>query len=68
MALTNGDKAVCQQIAREIVKEVLADHIKLCPYGRSLLKFICVAIGIALGSGIVGGGINAAVLKAANIL
>lgn len=68
MALTNGDKAICSDIARAIIKEVLEEHIKSCPYGRNLLKFTFLSIGIAIGSGIVGGGTIAAILRIVNIL
>lgn len=68
MALTPGDKAECKEIAREIVEEVLKIHILVCPHGRSLLKMACISIGIAIGSGITGGGIVIAVLKAAGLI
>ncbi len=57
MALTPGDIAECKQIAREIVKEVLIEHIQSCPHGRSLLKFTCISVGIAIGSGLASGGL-----------
>lgn len=57
MALTLGEKAECKEIAREINKEVLAEHIQSCPHGRSLLKFTCISVGIAIGSGFASGGL-----------
>jgi len=55
MALTEGDKAVCRQIAREIVQEVLKEHILSCPHGRALLASRMLLVGISLGSGLAGG-------------
>jgi hypothetical protein len=68
MTLTDGDKAECKEIAREIIKEVLSEHILLCPHGRYIAKLMFVSIGIALGSGVTGGGIVLAVMKAVGIL
>jgi len=61
--LDNGDKALCAQIAAEVTKEMIKTHVKVCPYGRSILKFICISIGIAIGSGLTGGGIVLAVFE-----
>lgn len=63
MALSPGDLAECKEIARVIVKEVLETHVQTCPYGRSLLKFTCIAAGIAIGSGIAGGGFVLTIIK-----
>lgn len=63
-----GDKAVCQRIAREIVKEVLVEHTKLCPHGLELTKikakFIGICIGIGIGSGVGSTGVCMLLLKA----
>lgn len=64
MALSPGDSAECKEIARAIVREVLEIHVQTCPHGRSLLKFTCIAAGIAIGSGIAGGGFVLAIIKA----
>ncbi len=66
--LNEGDKNTCKELAREIVAEVLKLHIVSCPHGRSLLKLTCISIGIAIGSGVIGGGTIAMILKAVNIL
>lgn len=50
-----GDKAECKEIAREIVKEVLIEHIASCPHGKTLLANRWFLIGICIGSGIAGG-------------
>ena len=61
MALTDGDKAECKLIAREIVKEVLVEHIALCPHGLWIMKskvwFAAVGLGIGIGGGLGGGGL-----------
>lgn len=64
MALTDGDKAECKEIAREIIREVLEIHVQTCPHGRYITKLMFVSIGIALGSGVTGGGIVLVVIKA----
>jgi hypothetical protein len=61
--MSPGDKAICQEHAREIIKEVIKEHIQSCPHGRSLLKFACISIGIAIGSGIASGSVVLAVFK-----
>jgi len=66
--LDNGDKNTCKELAREIVAEVLQLHIQSCPHGRSILKMMCVSIGIAIGSGLASGGVIVALLKAAGSL
>ena len=67
MALSEGDKAICAEMARDIIEKVIVEHIKSCPHGRSLLKFACIAFGIAIGSGIASGGIVLAVLRSIGI-
>ena len=67
MPLTEGDKAICRDIAREIVQEVLAIHVSTCPHGRTMFKMIWMSIGIAVGSGIAGGSVAVAVIKALGI-
>ena len=57
MALTDGDKAECKEIAREIVREVLKEHIMSCPHGRSLLASKMLLVGLCVGSGLTSGGI-----------
>lgn len=54
MALSDGDKAEIKEMAREIVREVLAEHIQACPHGQTLnvlrAKFIGVCVGVGVGS------------------
>lgn len=64
MALTEGDKAECKEIAREIVKEVLEQHIASCPHGLALIKSKTFVIGLFVGSGVISGGSVAALLHA----
>ena len=60
MALTNGDKAQCMEIARDIVEKTITQHITTCPLGRAIEKkkalFYGAAIGLGLGSGVGGKG------------
>lgn len=63
MSLTPDEKLECKEIAREIVKEVLIQHIDACPHGKSLWRYICLSVGIALGSGVASGSVVAAMIK-----
>ena len=55
MALTEGDKAECKEIARVIVNEVLKYHIASCPYGLALAKSKMLMVGLCIGSGLASG-------------
>jgi hypothetical protein len=57
MTLSEGDKNTCREIAREIIKEVLIQHIESCPHGKSILTSKALIIGLCLGSGFAGGGL-----------
>ena len=61
MALSAGDIAECKEIAREIIKEVLIEHIKGCPYGMLIQRGKAFLIGICIGSGCAGGGLALAI-------
>ena len=63
MALTDGDKAECKEIAREIIKEVLAIHIVSCPHGIKMIKERAVLVGICIGSGLGSGGVVYALMS-----
>jgi len=57
--MTQQEKAEIREISREIVKEVLREHIKTCPHHQLFLitkaKFIGIAIGIIIASGVTSG-------------
>jgi len=63
MALTDGDKAECKEIAREIIKEVLIEHIASCPHGRTILASKMFLTGMCVGSGFAGGGLALGLAK-----
>lgn len=67
MSLSEGDKAECKEIAREIVQEVLTTHIQICPHGRTMFKMLWISIGIAVGSGITGGSVVLTIVKVLGI-
>lgn len=52
MALSEGERDTCKEIARTIVKEVLEIHVDVCPHGKDLLKSKMLLIGIFIGSGV----------------
>lgn len=64
MSLTEGDKNTCKEIAREIIKEVLLEHVQSCPHGIQLRISKAYLFGICIGSGLAGGGVGAAVFAA----
>ncbi len=57
MSLSQGDRDSCKEIAREIIKEVLVEHIAGCPHGKTLLASKMFLTGICVGSGFAGGGL-----------
>jgi len=63
MALSDGDKAECKEIAREIIQEVLVAHIQSCPHGKTLLASKMFLFGICVGSGFAGGSLALAVAR-----
>lgn len=66
--MLHEDELNCKEIAHEIVKEVLAEynvlHLATCPTRRLIVKWVCVSIGIAIGSGTISGGLLLAALRA----
>ena len=64
MSLTDGDKAECKEIAREIIKEVLIQHIEGCPYGKLLASSKSLLIGIGIGLTLFGAGTGIGVFAA----
>ena len=63
MALTEGDKAEIKEMARQIVKEVLAEHVQSCPHGQTLNMLRAKFVGICIGTGVGSGGLVAAIFK-----
>ena len=63
MALTEGDKAICGQIAERIMENVMKQHIASCPHGKLLLSMKMLVFGAMLGSGIASGGIVFGLIK-----
>lgn len=62
MALTEGDKAQCMEIARSIIREVFSEHIKSCPHGQVLNVLQARFIGICIGIGMASGGVTSAIM------
>ncbi len=67
MTLSDQDrewvKAIASDIAREVNREVVLEHIKSCPHGKSLLASKFFVGGICIGSGFAGGGLAIALAK-----
>lgn len=60
MALSQQDlaeiKLTSQTIAREIIKEVMAQHIESCPYGQAYSRNKAFLVGMLVGFGLLTGG------------
>jgi len=63
MALSEGDKNTCRELAREIIKEVLILHIAACPHGKSILASKMLLVGMCIGSGVASGGVVFGLVK-----
>lgn len=63
MALSKGDLAECKEIAREIIKEVVKEHISSCPHGKTILASKMFLTGICIGSGCAAGGVAMGLAK-----
>ena len=63
MALSDGDIAECKEIAREIIKEVLIEHIESCPHGKAIMASKMMLVGACIGSGLASGGVVIALAR-----
>ncbi len=67
MTLSDQDrewvKAIASDIAREVNREVVLEHIKSCPHGKSLMASKCFMAGVCIGSGFAGGGLALTLAK-----
>lgn len=69
MALTEQDRDWVQLTAREltyeVIKGVLAEHVKNCPHGQKQLTYKNIIVGVVIGASFFGGlsGAGFAVVK-----
>lgn len=67
MMLSKDDREWVKLISREVAfkvnKEVLAEHIKTCPHGKSILITKCLLVGVCIGSGLISSGVAIAVAR-----
>ena len=67
MSLTAQDKIECKEIAREIVQEVLRDHVNTCPHHTAFLltkaRIVGVIFGVIIASGITSSAMAAIIMK-----
>ncbi len=65
--MTAGDKAECKEIAREIVTQVLKEHIASCPHHAAYLvsraRVVGIMLGVIVASGISSGTAVALIMK-----
>jgi hypothetical protein len=65
--MTEGDKAICAEMTRMIITDVMEDHIKNCPHHRAFLiskaRVIGILVGVVAASSITSGGMTAIVIK-----
>lgn len=64
MSLTEGDRAECREIAREIITEVIKGHVTTCPHGLWIARSKAILIGVCIGGGFTGGGLVYGLFKA----
>ena len=67
MSLSEQDKEWVKLVARELAfavnKEVIAEHIKNCPHGQSILMSKWFLVGVCIGCSIAGSGISLALAR-----
>jgi len=67
MALTEQDRIECKEIAREIVRDVLYEHIQNCPHHQAYLinraRFIGMFLGVIAASGLSSGTVAAVLMN-----
>ena len=68
MAMSELERSECKEIAREIIKEVMAEHVASCPHGQNFnvfrAKVYAFAAGVGIATGSATGVSIAAILKA----
>lgn len=57
-------QAFIEVVSRRVVEHVIDDHIQSCPHGQKMASRIALLTGVAIGSGMAGGGVVLAVVKA----
>lgn len=67
MSITEHDKDWIKLKVKDMIfninKEIIKEHIKTCPYGRSLLITKSLLVGIVIGAGLLGSGVGVAIAK-----
>ena len=67
MSLTDQDrdwiKLVAKEVAGEVSKEVIKDHIASCPHGRRLLVLLSVCAGAGVFAGSAAGTLISVLLR-----
>jgi len=54
---------VSDATAERIVERVIVAHVATCPYGKKLLKYTFIGIGLAIGAGAAGSSLLTVLLK-----
>ena len=66
--LTAGQQAMvelmAERVAERIIDKVLDQHVQTCPVAMRFRRLVWIIGGVALGSGISGGGVGAVVAMA----
>ena len=67
MTLEEQDKdwirLTCSALVREVLRELLNSHISACPYGKVIQYSKGMILGMIIGTGLLGGGLGAAIMK-----
>jgi len=54
--MTEDERRECREIAAEIVRAVLLEHIQACPHGHNLAVLQAKIVGVAVGCSMAGAG------------
>jgi hypothetical protein len=54
LKLTDEEKAYLREIAFEVADTVIRRHVDSCPYGKKLERLVALALGIGIGTGVIG--------------
>ncbi|NLZ06674.1 MAG: hypothetical protein GXY19_16025 [Phycisphaerae bacterium] len=54
--LDKAERLECREIAREIVKEAMIEHLRICPTATNLKILQAKIVGVAIGCSMAGAG------------
>jgi hypothetical protein len=61
--VANVSDATAERIVERVMERVIVSHVASCPYGKKLLKYTFIGIGLAIGAGAAGSSLLTVLLK-----